>query len=407
MSIESTAEQPLSVADVSRLTGSWVERLGSVWVEGQVSQLSKSPGMVFVSLRDLTRDITIKLKVYRRDFERISGVEQGSKIRALIKPEWYAQRGELSFMASALKAIGLGELLAELENLKRKLAAEGLFDQDRKKKLPFLPNCIGLVTGKDSAAELDVLENARRRWPNVNFKVQHARMQGEYTTREVGAALFVLGADPEVDVIVIARGGGAVEEVILPFSDEELIRLVAKCRKPIVSAIGHEPDNPLLDLVADLRASTPTDAAKRVVPDVYEETDAILGLYQRSRDVIYSAVQREEQWLASLASRPCMADPENFLIGGEKMLLDILARQLNPALERILEQQEAALAALTTGLDAMSPEAVFRRGYAAVRLASDGRVIYAPDQVEVLDVLRITVGGGEFNAVVTGEQVVE
>lgn len=275
MALNTSAEAPLPVGEVSRLIGGWIDRLGAIWVEGQITQLSRRPGagVVFLTLRDPSHDVSVSVTCFRQVFDRIADVvSEGARVVVLAKPEWYAPRGQLSLRATDIRPVGIGELLVRLEQLKKSLAAEGLFALDRKKPLPFLPQLIGLVCGRASAAERDVLENARRRWPAVRFEVRNTAVQGVNAVSQVVQAVEELDALPEVDVIVVARGGGSVED-LLPFSDEQLIRAVASCRTPVVSAIGHEPDSPLLDLVADLRASTPTDAAKKVVPDVGEELE--------------------------------------------------------------------------------------------------------------------------------------
>ncbi|NEE26546.1 exodeoxyribonuclease VII large subunit, partial [Streptomyces sp. SID7982] len=255
MALNTSPEAPLPVGEVSRLIGGWIDRLGAIWVEGQITQLSRRPGagVVFLTLRDPSHDISVSVTCFRQVFDRIADVvTEGARVVVLAKPEWYAPRGQLSLRATDIRPVGIGELLVRLEQLKKSLAAEGLFALDRKKSLPFLPQLIGLVCGRASAAERDVLENARRRWPAVRFEVRNTAVQGVNAVAQVVQAVEELDALDEVDVIVVARGGGSVED-LLPFSDEQLIRAVAACRTPVVSAIGHEPDSPLLDLVADLR----------------------------------------------------------------------------------------------------------------------------------------------------------
>lgn len=297
MALNTSAEAPLPVGEVSRLIGGWIDRLGAIWVEGQITQLSRRPGagVVFLTLRDPSHDISVSVTCFRQVFDRIADVvSEGARVVVLAKPEWYAPRGQLSLRATDIRPVGIGELLVRLEQLKKSLAAEGLFAPARKKPLPFLPQLIGLVSGRASAAERDVLENARRRWPAVRFEVRNTAVQGVNAVSQVVQAIEELDALPEVDVIVVARGGGSVED-LLPFSDEQLIRAVAACRTPVVSAIGHEPDSPLLDLVADLRASTPTDAAKKVVPDVGEELEKVQQLRDRALRTVRGILDREER----------------------------------------------------------------------------------------------------------------
>lgn len=268
-----------------------------MWVEGQITQLSRRPGagVVFLTLRDTSHEISVAVTCYRQVFDAVADVvREGSRVVVHAKPEWYAPRGQLSLRAAEIRPVGVGELLARLEQLKKALGAEGLFADDRKKPLPFLPQLIGLVCGRASAAERDVLENARHRWPAVRFEVRNVPVQGVHAVPQVVQAVKELDALDGVDVIIVARGGGSVED-LLPFSDEQLVRTVSSCRTPVVSAIGHEPDNPLLDYVADLRASTPTDAAKKVVPDVGEEYERVSWLRDRARRSVEALLEREER----------------------------------------------------------------------------------------------------------------
>jgi exodeoxyribonuclease VII large subunit len=275
---KSTPEQPWPVRVVSQKLGEWIGRLGWVWVDGQVAQVSRRPGAstVFLTLRDPSADLSLTVTTNRDVLDAgVPQLAEGARVVVHAKPAFYPARGTLSLRAGEIRQVGLGELLARLEKLKQLLRAEGLFDPARKRRPPFLPAKIGLVTGRASAAERDVLTVARQRWPAVQLRVVNVAVEGRGAVADLGGALRVLDEEPSVDVIVLARGGGSVED-LLPFSDEALCRAVAAARTPVVTAIGHETDTPLVDFVADVRAATPTDAAKRVVPDLAEERHATL-----------------------------------------------------------------------------------------------------------------------------------
>jgi exodeoxyribonuclease VII large subunit len=281
MALETSAEAPVPVRTVLQAVGGWIGKLGRIWVEGQIAECKRRGSTVFITLRDPIAAVSAQVICTRQVFDAVSPVE-GARVVLFVKPDFNATRGSFALTALEIRAVGVGELLARLEKLRRELAAEGLFSAERKRSLPFLPGVIGLVCGRESAAERDVVQNAQRRWPAVRFRIEQSAVQGPYAAGEVTEALRKLDADPEVDVIVITRGGGSLED-LLPFSDETLLRAVAACRTPVVSAIGHEQDAPLLDYVADLRASTPTDAAKRIVPDVAEQLALVTQLRDRGR----------------------------------------------------------------------------------------------------------------------------
>ncbi|MFF8615187.1 exodeoxyribonuclease VII large subunit [Streptomyces sp. NPDC015350] len=397
MALQTSAETPLPVGEVSRLIGGWIDRLGAVWVEGQITQLSRRPGagVVFLTLRDPSQDISVGVTCFRQVFDRIADVvTEGARVVVLAKPEWYAPRGQLSLRATEIRPVGIGELLVRLEQLKKSLASEGLFAPGRKKPLPFLPQLIGLVCGRASAAERDVLENARRRWPAVRFEVRNTAVQGVHAVNQVVQAVKELDDLPAVDVIVVARGGGSVED-LLPFSDEQLIRTVAACRTPVVSAIGHEPDSPLLDLVADLRASTPTDAAKKIVPDVGEELDRVRQLRDRALRTVRGLVDREERGLAHALARPSMERPHR-MVDERAAEIDALTGRSRRVLGHLLDRADSELAHTRARVVALSPAATLERGYAVLQRA-DGQVVRSPEDAGAPgDVLRARVSGGEF-----------
>ncbi|MCZ4122013.1 exodeoxyribonuclease VII large subunit [Streptomyces sp. H39-S7] len=405
MALSTSADTPIPVGEVSRLIGGWVDRLGAVWVEGQITQLSRRPGagVVFLTLRDPSHDVSISVTCFRAVFDQIADVVgEGARVVLFAKPEWYGPRGQLSLRATEIRPVGVGELLARLEQLKRSLAAEGLFALDRKRPLPFLPQCIGLVTGRASAAERDVLENARLRWPAVRFAVRNVPVQGAQAVPRVVEAVRELDARPEVDVIIIARGGGSVED-LLPFSDEQLVRAVAACVTPVVSAIGHEPDSPLLDLVADLRASTPTDAAKRVVPDVGEELTRVEHVGQRALRVVTGLLDREQRGLDAALSRPSMARPHTMVEQREEQV-DALLERSRRTLRHLLDRAEGELEHTRARVVALSPAATLQRGYAVLQ-REDGSVVRGPDDVAADEELRARVADGAFLVKVTGPVV--
>ena len=396
MALNTSAEAPLPVGEVSRLIGGWIDRLGAVWVEGQITQLSRRPGagVVFMTLRDPSYDISVGVTCFRQVFDAVADVvSEGARVVVYAKPEWYAPRGQLSLRAVEIRPVGIGELLARLEQLKRTLGAEGLFALDRKKALPFLPHRVGLVCGRASAAERDVLEVARRRWPAVRFEVRNVAVQGVHAVAQVVQAVKELDELRDVDVIIVARGGGSVED-LLPFSDEQLVRAVSECRTPVVSAIGHEPDSPLLDLVADLRASTPTDAAKKVVPDVGEEMDRVRQLRDRALRTVRGLIDREERGLAHALARPSMEHPHR-MVDQREAEVDALVARSRRVLGHLLDRADSELSHTRARVLSLSPAATLERGYAVLQRA-DGAVVRSPDEVAAGDELRARVAEGEF-----------
>ncbi len=390
MAQPSSPETPLPVRTVSRLIGEWVGRLGRVWVEGQVTQVSGRSGTVFVTLRDPVADVSLSLTCPRAVAEGVQ-LAEGARVVVHAKPDFYLNRGTLSLSVLEIRAVGVGELLARIERLKVLLGQEGLFAPERKKPLPFLPAVVGLVTGRASAAERDVLENARRRWPAVKFEIRNVAVQGHLAVEQCIGALRSL--DGKVDVIIVARGGGSVED-LLPFSDEALLRAVAACGTPVVSAIGHEPDTPLLDLVADVRCSTPTDAGKRVVPDVREEAQRIAMLRDRGRRVAVGVVDRERRGLEQTRSRPVLASP-HVLVSDRRTAVDALRDRAARAAQTRLERAQTDLDHTRARVVALSPQATLDRGYAVVQ-THDGSVVRDAADVVLGESLRVRLAAGEL-----------
>jgi exodeoxyribonuclease VII large subunit len=402
VALQTSPEKPAPVRVISQAIGGWIGRLGAVWVEGQVAQLTRRPGTqtAFLTLRDLAADLSLQVTCPRQVLDPVEPpIIEGARVVVHAQPSWYYARGTLSLAADEIRQVGLGELLARIERLRGVLAAEGLFAPERKRPLPFLPRVVGLICGRDSAAEHDVLQNARRRWPAIRFRVMDVTVQGPSAVIQVVDALRTLDRDAEVDVIVLARGGGSVED-LLPFSDETLVRAVAGARTPVVSAIGHEGDAPLVDYVADVRASTPTDAAKRIVPDLDEETERAHRARDRLRAALKQRLDRDATALAALRSRPVLADPIAGLHIREGQLADLRARarrSLRHSLDRAAADVEHTRARVRT----LSPAATLDRGYAVVQ-RRDGSIVREPADVALGDALRIRLARGEISVTVSG-----
>jgi exodeoxyribonuclease VII large subunit len=407
----SSAENPWPVRTVARKISDWINRLGAVWVEGQLTQISARPGTqtAFLTLRDPSADVSMTVTCAMRVLRDVEPpLREGASVVVHAKPTFFLGRGQLSLRANEIRAIGIGELLARIERLRKLLAAEGLFAPERKRKLPFLPKGIGLITGRASAAEHDVLVNAQARWPHVAFKVINTAVQGPQSVPQILKALSILDADPDVEVIVIARGGGSVED-LLPFSDEALCRAVSLMRTPVVSAIGHEPDTPLLDHVADLRCSTPTDASKRIVPDVKEEALRVRQLRDRGRRALHGWVDTQGRLLNQLRSRPALADPLG-PIDRRRDEIDIHRERARRAILTTLAREQAAIASSKARLTALGPAATMARGYAVVQFSdAEGNLQVLRSVSEIADgaTLRVRVGDGAVNAVVTAGEAEE
>ena len=370
MTLDTSAEAPVPVRTVLQLVGGWIGRLGRVWVEGQIAECSVRGSAVFLTLRDPVAAVSVRVICSRQVFDAAEpSPAEGARVVIWARPDFNANRGSFALTALEIRAVGVGELLARLEKLRRQLASEGLFSPERKRPLPFLPGVIGLICGRDSAAQRDVMQNACRRWPAVRFRVEQTAVQGPYAVAEVIDALQRLDADPEVDVIVITRGGGSLED-LLPFSDETLIRAVAAGRTPVVSAIGHEQDTPLLDYAADLRASTPTDAAKRIVPDVAEQLALVSQLRERARRCMTGWLDRETAWLEAVSSRPALADPVRE-VERQAERVDALLQRARMSLDTSLVRGRDDVAHTRARLLALSPASTLRRGYAIVQHSND------------------------------------
>ncbi|MBB3753253.1 exodeoxyribonuclease VII large subunit [Mycolicibacterium sp. BK634] len=395
-----SAENPYPVRAVAIRVAGWIEKLGTVWVEGQLTQINVRSSTAFMVLRDPAANMSLDISC-PRDLVLAAPVKltEGTQVVVCGKPTFYTVRGSFSLRVSDIRAVGVGELLARIERLRKLLEAEGLFDPRLKRRLPFLPSTVGLITGRASAAEHDVTTVAAARWPAVRFAIRNTAVQGVNAVAQIVEALAELDADPEVDVIVIARGGGSVED-LLPFSDETLCRAIAACTTPVVSAVGHEPDNPLCDLVADLRAATPTDAAKKVVPDAVAEGALVTELRQRSAQALRNWVGREQRTLTNLRSRPVLADPlRGLTLRGEE--IERARAAVRRDVKRLIAAESDRIGHLAARLATLGPAATLARGYAVVQTA-DGEILRTSADAPAGTRLRIRVGDGAIGATSTG-----
>jgi exodeoxyribonuclease VII large subunit len=383
----------------------WIDKLGTVWVEGQLTELKVRPDSktAFMVLRDPAADMSLTLTC-PRDLVRNAPVKlsEGTQVVVCGKPTFYTGRGSFSLRVSEIRAIGMGELLARIERLRQLLHAEGLFDPRLKRPIPFLPGTIGLITGRASAAERDVMTVATGRWPAARFEVRNTVVQGPNAVPQIVEALRDLDRDAAVDVIVIARGGGSVED-LLPFSDETLCRAIVACTTPVVSAVGHEPDNPLCDLVADLRAATPTDAAKRVVPDTAAEQALIADLRRRSARALRNWVHREQHTLSQLRSRPVLAQP----LAALSSRADEVHRARAAArrdISRLVAAESERIGHLSAQLTTLGPAATLARGYAVVQTLPAAAVLRSTGDAPAGMRLRVRVADGAVTAVSEGSE---
>lgn len=393
---DSPADAVRSVADVAGSLRNYVGQLPPVWIEGQLAEWNPRAKVHYGKLKDVTEDASINITVWNTVIDGLTETfKQGDKVRVLAKPDFWVGGGSLSFLVKEIRHEGLGDILEKIERLRRTLESEGLLDPERKKPLPFLPLCIGLVTGANSDAEKDVLTNAKLRWSDVKFRVEHTLVQGEQAPAQVAAAITKLDADPEVDVIIVARGGGEFLH-LLAFSDERVVRAAAACETPLVSAIGHENDRPLLDEVADLRASTPTDAAKRVVPDVATELAGIAGHRSRAFQIVTSMIAQEVDRITQFRNRPVMASPLAYLERHETDLENYRNKGAT-IVEHAVDRATDHVHRLTAQLRTLSPQNTLDRGYAIVR-GAQGAILSSVNDVAQGDGLRVQVADGEIFA---------
>lgn len=397
-------DNPWPVRAVATRVAKYIDRLGMVWIEGQLTELKLRQTTAWMVLRDPAADMSLSVSC-PRDLVANAPVplSEGTQVIVLGKPQFYTRNGSFSLRISEIRAVGIGELLARIDRLRRLLDAEGLFDPRLKRPIPFLPGTVGLITGRASAAEHDVVTVATNRWPAVRFAVRNTVVQGPNAVPQIVEALRALDRDSAVDVIVLARGGGSVED-LLPFSDETLCREIAACTTPVVSAVGHEPDNPLCDLVADLRAATPTDAAKRIVPDAAAEQALVADLRRRCARALRNWVHREQHHLTQLRSRPVLAAPWQ--------ALDARAEEVHRAraaarrdVNRLVAVESERIGHLSARLTTLGPAATLARGYAVVQaIGEDGtaHVLRTTADAPAGTRVRIRVGDGAVTAVSEG-----
>jgi exodeoxyribonuclease VII large subunit len=399
---ETSSESPAPVRVVSEAIKEYVERLGPIWIEGEISELNeRSGGMAFMRLRDTSVDMSLSVMCYKNVLAAVQPLPANARVVIHAKASWFTKNGSLTMSAKEIRQVGVGELLARLEALKGVLSAEGLFSADRKVALPKLPRKVGLICGRNTDAEKDVVENARRRWPAVEFEIREVAVQGAAAVVEVSEALRELESIEDVDVIIITRGGGSFED-LLPFSDESLVRLAASCETPIVSAIGHEKDSPLLDLVADYRASTPTDAAKRVVPDIEQEIADINKIRDRIYRRLVSTIDYELNQIAQLRNRPVMKDP-SVMVKVRVDELNALRDRSNRGFKSLLEIEKKEIKGVIAHLRSLSPQSTMDRGYSVVQ-SDDGKIVRDATKLKAGAVLRIRAAKGEARASVLAEE---
>jgi exodeoxyribonuclease VII large subunit len=395
---ETSSEKPAPVRVVTEAIKEYLDRLGPIWIEGEISELNeRSGGMAFMRLRDTSADMSLSVMCYKTVLASVQPLPANARVVIHAKASWYTKSGTLTMSAKEIRQVGVGELLARLEELKGVLAKEGLFDSDRKVSLPRLPNKVGLICGRNTDAMKDVVENARRRWPAVEFEIREVAVQGSAAVVEVSQALAELEAREDVDVIIITRGGGSFED-LLPFSDESLVRLARSCLTPIVSAIGHEKDSPLLDLVADYRASTPTDAAKRVVPDIAQEIADIDLIRQRLFRKVTHLLDFEISTISHLLTRPVMKDP--------MVIVTSRVDQISTARDRaartmtaLIDSEKRELKQVRAHLRSLSPQSTLDRGYSVATL-EDGAIARDASKIAAGSNLTIRLAKGSLEATV-------
>ncbi|MBT1165426.1 exodeoxyribonuclease VII large subunit [Bifidobacterium simiarum] len=395
---DTSPDNPWPVSLLSRKYHDAVAKWPGTWIEGQISEINtRRSGSAYLTVRDNVEDISLSVTGFGRFAQMAREFRQGDRVILHGKPDVWMKQTRLSFMGDDIRRVGKGDLMAQIEELRRRLKGEGLFDAENKVPLPEFPHRIGLICAPHARAEGDVITNARLRWPTIEFTVVHAHVQGPSCPPDVVAAIRKLDADPSVDVIIVARGGGSFED-LLGFSDESVVRATAACVTPIVSAIGHEDDWTLIELAADLRASTPTDAAKRVVPDVNEQLAIVDEARRRIRDRIRFRVDNERRLIEGYANRPSLTRPLTMLDKPQRFV-DDARRRLDIGMRRITDDASLTVEKLHASLTALSPQSTLDRGYAVVQDAH-GHVVADSANVHAGDGVTVTLRRGRIRATV-------
>lgn len=396
---DTTATNPWPVSVLSGHFHDAIERWPAAWIEGQIVEINaRRTTSVYITLRDSFEDVSIQVVGFGLFAQMARNFRQGDRVVIHGRADLWVKATRLSFRGDDIRRIGAGDLKEQIDRLRKQLKGEGLFDIENKVPLPEFPHNIGLICAPGARAEGDVITNVMLRWPDVTFTVAHVHVQGPQCPPEVVEAIHTLDEDPNVDVIIVARGGGSFEDLI-GFSDERVVRATAACVTPIVSAIGHEDDWTLIDLAADVRASTPTDAAKRVVPDVREQTQLIDNAIFTMRTAIAHRVDRETQLIEGYANRPSLTRPLTMLEPHERFLSDARQR-MRIGLTRIVDDAQLTIETTQATLTALSPQATLNRGYAVVQKA-DGSVVDSANELHVGDDITVTLRRGSVVAQTT------
>ncbi len=389
---DTTPENPWPISLLSQHFHDAVERWPAAWIEGQIIEINaRRTGTVYLTLRDSFQEVSISALGFGAFAQKARAFQQGDRVVMHGQADLWVKSTRLSFRADDIRRIGSGGIKEQIDELRKKLKGEGLFDESNKVPIPEFPTTIGIVCGPGARAEGDIITNVNLRWPIVHFAVKYAHVQGPQCPAEVVQAIQELDADPAVDVIIVARGGGSFEDLI-GFSDERVVRATAACVTPIISAVGHEDDWTLIDLASDMRASTPTDAAKRVVPDVREQQQLVASAIGTMSMRMRAMVDNESRLIEGYVNRPSLTHPQTIVESHERDIADAV-RAMRIGLTRIVDDAQMHVEKLKATLTALSPQSTLDRGYAVLQNAS-GHVVDDAGDVHVGDELTITLRHG-------------